>query len=66
MDNAIIVPASSVLQDNYKSYLYIQANQGTFVKREVTVTTTGDKELIIHSGLESGSIIVSEGGIYLR
>jgi cobalt-zinc-cadmium efflux system membrane fusion protein len=66
MDNAIIVPASSVLQDNYKSYLYIQANQGTFVKREVTVTTTGDKELIIHSGLESGTIIVSEGGIYLR
>jgi len=64
--NAIIIPASSVLQDYNKSYVYVQVNQGVFVKREVTVTSLADRKLIVHSGLETGNIIVSQGGIYLR
>jgi cobalt-zinc-cadmium efflux system membrane fusion protein len=64
--DAIIIPSSSVLQDYNKSYLFVQAGQGTFVKREVSVTSIADKKLIVHSGLETGNIIVSEGGIYLR
>ena len=64
--NAILIPASAVLQDYNKSYLYVQLNQGIFVKREIIVTSTADKKLIVHSGLETGNIIVSEGGIYLR
>jgi cobalt-zinc-cadmium efflux system membrane fusion protein len=66
LTNAIVIPASSVLQDYNKSYLYVQVNQGTFVKREITVTSMADKKLIVLSGLETGNIIVSEGGIYLR
>jgi cobalt-zinc-cadmium efflux system membrane fusion protein len=64
--DAIIIPASTVLQDYNKSYLFVQAGQGIFVKREVSVTSIADKKLIVHSGLETGNIIVSEGGIYLR
>jgi membrane fusion protein, heavy metal efflux system len=66
LTNAIIIPASSVLQDYDKTYLYVQVNQGTFVKKEVTVVSLTEKKLIVQSGLEPGNIIVSEGGIYLR
>lgn len=64
--DAIIIPASSVLQDYNKSYLFVQTSQVKFVKREVTVTSIADKKLIVNSGLETGNIIVSEGAIYLR
>jgi cobalt-zinc-cadmium efflux system membrane fusion protein len=64
--DAIIIPASSVLQDLNRSYLFVQAGKGIYVKREVSVTSLADKQLIVHSGLETGTIIVSEGGIYLR
>lgn len=64
--DAIIIPASSVLQDYNKSYLFVHAGRGIFVKREVSVTSITDKKLIVYSGLETGNIIVSEGGIYLR
>jgi len=64
--DAIIIPASSVLQDLNKSYLFVQAGKGIYVKREVSVTSLADKKLFVRSGLETGTIIVSEGGIYLR
>jgi cobalt-zinc-cadmium efflux system membrane fusion protein len=64
--DAIIIPASSVLQDLNISYLFVQAGKGKYVKREVSVTSLADKNLIVRSGLETGTIIVSEGGIYLR
>jgi membrane fusion protein, heavy metal efflux system len=64
--NVIIVPSSSVLQDYDTSYLFIQAGPEVFVKKAVEVTSVGDEKLMVHSGLEAGNIIVSEGGIYLK
>lgn len=66
LDNAIIVPASAVLQDFDKCYLFVEAGPGTYVKREVSVTSLPEKRLIIHSGLQEGNLFVSEGSIYLR
>lgn len=66
MKDAIIIPASSVLQDYDKSVLYVKAAPEVYIKRRVEVTSIADKKLIVHSGLETGNIIVSEGGIYLR
>ncbi len=66
LPNAIIIPASSVLQDYNKSYLFVQAGPEMFVKRSVEVTSVGEDKLMVRSGLEIGNIIVSEGGIYLR
>jgi cobalt-zinc-cadmium efflux system membrane fusion protein len=66
LTNAIIVPASSVLQDYDTSYLFVQAGPEIFVKRRVEVTSVANERLIVRSGLENGNIIVSEGGIYLR
>jgi cobalt-zinc-cadmium efflux system membrane fusion protein len=66
LSEAILIPASAVLQDYDKSYLYVKADEATFIKREVSVTSLADRQLLVHSGLETGDVIVSEGGIYLR
>jgi cobalt-zinc-cadmium efflux system membrane fusion protein len=66
LDNALIIPASSVLQDNDKCFLFLQKGPDLFVKRKVTVTSIPGNKMIIHSGVDAGNIIVSEGGIYLQ
>jgi len=66
LSNAIIIPASAVLQDYNKSYLFVKAGPDVFVRREIAVTSIPDKRMIVHSGLKTGDIIVSEGGIYLQ
>jgi len=66
LTNALIVPASSVLQDYDTSYLFVQVGPEIFVKRRVEVTSVANGKLMVRSGLENGNIIVSEGGIYLR
>jgi cobalt-zinc-cadmium efflux system membrane fusion protein len=66
MENAIIIPASSVLQDYNNCVLFIKAGPDIYIKKRVEVTSIADKKLIVHSGLETGNIIVSEGAIYLR
>ena len=66
LTNVIIIPASSVLQDYDTSYLFVQAGPEIFVKRRIEVTSVADEKLMVRSGLETGIIIVSEGGIYLR
>lgn len=64
--NSIVVSSNSVLQNHNKSYLFVQAEPGVFVRKIVEVTSFNDKGLIVNSGLEPGKIIVSEGGIYLQ
>lgn len=66
LPEAIIIPGKAVLQDNDKSFLYVQHGDNLFVKQEVTLISIPDHRVIVSSGLEPGSIIVSEGGIYLR
>lgn len=64
--NAIVIPSSAVLQQENKSYVFVQLSKNHFEKREVSVSTAGADKQIVHAGLESGSTIVVEGGIYLR
>ena len=66
IENAMIIPASSVLQDYDKSILYIKAGPDIYLKKRVEVTSIADSKLIVLSGIEPDNIIVSDGGIYLR
>jgi len=66
LDKSIIIPASSVLQDYDKTYLFLQTGPGIFIKKEVTVMSMPDKNLMVRSGIEPGNIIVAEGAIYLQ
>lgn len=63
---AIQVPASAILQDENTPFVYVQAEDSSFVRRPVTVES-GDSGMVhIISGLEEGERIVAEGGLYLN
>ena len=64
--DAMVIPASAVLQGEDHTYVFVQAEKNKFVKREISVTTGNEKELIVNSGLVVNEIIVAEGAIYLR
>lgn len=64
--DALVIPASAVLQEENHTYVFVQTEKNKFVKREVSVTTGNEKELIINSGLKASETIVTEGAVYLR
>lgn len=66
LPNSIVIPASSVLQNHDKSYLFVQEKPGVFVRKRVEVKSFDEKNLIVNSGLEPGIIIISEGGLFLQ
>ncbi len=66
VQDKIVIPASAVLQGEEHSYVFVQTGKNKFVKREVSVTTGNEKELIVNSGLTANETIVADGAIYLR
>lgn len=64
--DAIVIPASAVLQEEDHSYVFVQTGKNTFTQRMVKVSTGNEKEMIVNSGLAPNETIVSEGAIYLR
>jgi cobalt-zinc-cadmium efflux system membrane fusion protein len=66
LNDALIVPTTAVLQEDDHSFVFVQTGKGKFVKKQVTVTSAGDKDLIVRSGIAPGDVIVAEGGFYLR
>ena len=66
LPDALIIPASAVLQEEDHTYVFVQTEKNTFVKREVSVTTGNEKELIVNNGLKANETIVTEGAVYLR
>ncbi len=66
LPDALIIPASAVLQEEDHTYVFVQTEKNTFAKREVLVTTGNEKELIVNSGLKANETIVTEGAVFLR
>jgi cobalt-zinc-cadmium efflux system membrane fusion protein len=64
--DAIVIPAGSVLQEEDRTYVFVQTEKNRFVKRDVTVTTGNEMEMIVTSGLKTSETIVTEGAVYLR
>jgi len=64
--NAIIVPTTAILQEENNCYLYAQTGKNRFVKKTVSISSTGENMAIIRSGLIPGDVIVTKGGVYLR
>lgn len=64
-DNAIFVPAKSVLQYNDKSYVLVQNGQDKYVKRYVETGVTDKGRVQILSGLTAGEVVIGEGAFYL-
>lgn len=64
--DVVVIPASAVLQEEDHTYVFVQTEKNKFVKRDVSVTTGNEKELIVTSGLKANETIVAEGAVYLR
>lgn len=64
--DAMVIPASAVLQEEDHTYVFVQTEKNKFVKRDVSVTTGNEKELIVNTGLSANETIVAEGAVYLR
>jgi cobalt-zinc-cadmium efflux system membrane fusion protein len=66
IQDAIIIPATAVLQEEDHTYVFVQTEKNKFIKRRVSVTTGNNQELIVNSGLKASETIVAEGAVYLR
>lgn len=64
--DVVVIPASAVLQEEDHTYVFVQTEKNKFVKRDVSVTTGNEKELIVTGGLKANETIVAEGAVYLR
>jgi cobalt-zinc-cadmium efflux system membrane fusion protein len=61
----ILIPSTAVFQKEEESFVFVDAGNGRYVKRDVKITGTGSGRLLMKSGLKPGERIVSEGGYFL-
>lgn len=66
LKDVLIVPSKAVYQDSNRCFLYVRLDESSFARKEVKVVSIGEDQLLVRSGLNDGSIIVVEGGLYLR
>lgn len=62
---SIVVPSTALLQNEDKSYVFVQESKGKYIKRPVKAITANQNEILITDGLKAGDTIIAEGGIYL-
>lgn len=64
--NGIIVPAEALMTDQAGEYLYLVGEDGTVVRRNVTVGYRGRDFAVIQKGVKPGDVIVDEGVQHIR
>lgn len=65
--NALAVPDSAVLRDaENQPYVYVQAGENQFVRRQVQTGESHDSETRILSGIASGDKVVGAGSLMLQ
>lgn len=64
-EQATLIPASSLLQKEEKSYVFVQVKPGHYVRRFVQTGETESGRILVRSGLNPGDVIVSNGAFYL-
>lgn len=62
---AILIPVKALFQMNDASFVFLKTPSGQYIRRKVETNGTDQDRVVIKSGLNSGDIIVSEGGAYL-
>ncbi|MBD8972279.1 MAG: efflux transporter periplasmic adaptor subunit, partial [Clostridiales bacterium] len=58
--NVLYIPENAVTQENGKSYVMIEKEDGFARVKEITVSGPIDGKYVVESGLEEGEEIVSE------
>jgi multidrug efflux pump subunit AcrA (membrane-fusion protein) len=63
--NALEVPASALVSDGERQYVYVQSGDRRYVRREVVTGPARGGRVTVLSGLSRGDTIVEEGAILL-
>ena len=62
---SLLVPLTSVLQYDDKSFVFVEVEKGQFMRRYIETGTSIDDKIIVTKGLEAGETIITEGAFYL-
>ena len=62
-DDAVEIPASALVSDGDRQYVYVEDTAGHFVRREVTTGSAHEGRVPVIRGLARGETIVEEGAI---
>ena len=63
---AIILPATAIMQEQEYGYVFVETAKGKFAKRKVKTESVHRDDMHILSGIVEGENVVVEGGIYLK
>ncbi|MBS1816825.1 MAG: efflux RND transporter periplasmic adaptor subunit [Acidobacteria bacterium] len=64
-DASIEIPATAIVSDGERQFVYVQDTPGHFVKREVVAGSAHEGRMPVFKGLTPGETIVEEGAILL-
>lgn len=64
-EGATEVASTALVSDGAKRYVYVQTEQGRFVRREVVAGSVREGKVPITKGLAPGEVVVEEGAILL-
>lgn len=64
-EQAMLIPASALLQKEEKSYVFVQTKPGYYVRRFVQTGDTEAGRVLVKNGLKPGDVILSAGAFYL-
>ena len=66
-ERGLLVPVDAVLRDDENlPFVYVQAADGSYARRPVTLGVRTGNRYLIAAGLEAGDKVVTEGGIFVR
>jgi len=63
---AIILPATAIMQEQDNDYILIEVEKGQFIRRKVETETVSMDSIRVGEGLNIGEKVVIKGGIYLN
>lgn len=62
----ILVPATAVIREGTKDYLFVAAGNNRFERRDVVLGRTDNNSVQITSGVSAGAVIATDGALLLR
>jgi cobalt-zinc-cadmium efflux system membrane fusion protein len=60
------VPAAAVIQDDGRTFVYVERGPGQFEQREVTLRKRSGDSLPVAAGLRAGERVIADGAILLK
>ncbi|HEU0137944.1 MAG TPA: efflux RND transporter periplasmic adaptor subunit, partial [Flavobacterium sp.] len=64
--NAMVIPVSSLLEEQGTFYVYVQTGGESFQKREVKIGANDGRDVQILSGINDGERVVSKGAFQIK